>query len=58
MNKKEQMKREIETMIKIDGKIQKMIIKDTAKPTGNSSYISLPKELIGKNLKLKIEVLN
>ena len=48
----------ITELLRKDDKLSKIIIKDTAKPIGRSSYIALPKELVGKYITVTIEVHN
>jgi putative transposon-encoded protein len=41
----------------IEDKIKHMIIKDTAKKIGGSAFILVPNELIGKYLKIELEII-
>lgn len=40
-----------------DEKIIKIEIKDIVKKVGNSGYIAMPRELIGKYVKIEVEIL-
>jgi putative transposon-encoded protein len=49
--------RVIQFLQRTNDKLGKLVVKDVVKRVGDSGYVALPKELIGKYVELKLEVL-
>lgn len=60
MERKKPVKPRITSIIRNNknDKIEKIIIKDILKKLGRSSYVALPKEIIGKYAKIEVEIIN